>query len=132
MITLVMDLYFKGNSLRDIKDTIKQFYDIDLHHETIRRYILKFTNVINGYTNNIKPKLSNKINVDEQKIRTKHNEFLWSWNAIDRETRFLIANTVTKERTVEEATEIFKEIKKVTGKEKLEITTDKLKSYPQP
>ncbi len=130
MITLVMDLYFKGLSLRDIQGTIKQFYNIKLHHETIRRYVLKFTNAINKYTDNLKPKLSNKIHVDEQKVRTKHNEFLWSWNAIDHDTRFQIANVVTKERNVEDATKIFSKIKDIAGKTDLEITTDALKSYP--
>ena len=32
MITLTMDLYFKGLSLRKITDTIYQFYNIKIHH----------------------------------------------------------------------------------------------------
>lgn len=131
MITLIMDLYFKGLSLRDIQGTIKQFFNVKLHHETIRRYVLKFTDKISKYTDKLNPKLSNKIHVDEQKVRTKHNEHLWSWNAIDNETRFLIANNITKERNIEDAEQIFQKVKDVTGKtENFEIVTDKLTSYP--
>jgi len=132
MITFVMDLYYKGLSLRDIRDTISQFYGITLHHETIRRYILKFSNVMQKFTDKIKPtKLGKKINVDEQMVRTKHNEFVWSWNAIDHDTRFLIANNVTKTKYVEDAKEIFQQIKdKTNTNEQITLVTDGLKTYP--
>lgn len=48
-LCLAMDCYYKGLSLRDIQDTFKQFYCIRLHHETIRRWIMKFTEKINQY-----------------------------------------------------------------------------------
>jgi len=132
MVTLIMDLYYKGNSLRDIKDTIKQFFSIDLHHETIRRYILKFTDVMNKKVENITPtQIGNRFQIDEQKCRTKHNEWLWSWNCIDQETRFVIANTVTKGRSVEEAQKIFTEIRKKTKKDNnITLVTDAMLSYP--
>ncbi len=42
-----MDLYFKSFSLRDIKDTISQHFNINLSHETIRRWIRQFMNKMN-------------------------------------------------------------------------------------
>lgn len=131
MVTLIMDLYYKGNSLRDIKDTIKQFFDIQLHHETIRRYILKFTKTINHYTENLNPETSNRFQIDEQKVRTKHNEMLWSWNCIDTKTRFLVANNITKGRSIEETQEVFTKLKEKTKKNKdIELVTDAMPSYP--
>ncbi|MEK0338209.1 MAG: DDE-type integrase/transposase/recombinase, partial [Nitrosopumilus sp.] len=84
------------------------------------------------FTDKIKPtKLGTKINIDEQMVRTKHKEFVWSWNAIDNKTRFLIANNVTKEKYVEDAKEIFQKIKDVKGTdEQITLVTDAMKSYP--
>ena len=133
MITLVMDLYYKGNSLRDIQDTIKQFFNIKLHHETVRRYILRFTEQINNYVDNFTPAVSDKWHFDEQMIKTKKkDEWLWCWNVVDNQTRFLIANNVTKGKSIEEARQIFKKAKEVTKENKqLELVTDGLPAYEQ-
>ncbi len=133
MITLVMDLYYKGLSLRDIKDTIKQFYDINLHHETIRRYILRFTEKINNHVNQFTPAVSDKWHIDEQMVKTKHtDEFKWVWNVIDNQTRFLIANNVTDSKSIDEARQIFRKAKSITKeRNKLELVTDGLKAYSE-
>ncbi len=39
LITLCMDLYFKGLSYRKIADTLFQFYELEVHHETVRRWV---------------------------------------------------------------------------------------------
>ena len=129
IITLCMDLYYKGLSYRKIADTIYQFYDIDLHHETIRRWINKFMKRMNEYTKQFKPELGKKWQVDEQKVKSKDG-WVWSWNAIDSKTRFLIANEVTFHRSDKSARMIFKKVKEVTDEKPNFITTDGLKSYP--
>ena len=133
MVTLIMDLYYKGNSLRDIKDTIKQFFNIDLNHETVRRYILRYTEQINNYVDGFTPSVSDKWHFDEQKIKTKKkDEWLWCWNVIDSETRFLIANNITKGKSIEEARQIFQKAKEVTKENKqLELVTDGLPAYEE-
>jgi hypothetical protein len=47
--SLIMDLYFKGISLRGIKDHLKQFYNLSLDPSNIMRRIHKFSKVINDY-----------------------------------------------------------------------------------
>ncbi len=131
MICFIMDVYYKGLSLRDIKDSVKQFFSVELHHETIRQYILKFTSKINDFTSHYTPKVSDKWHVDEQKVKTKkEKQWLWAWNILDSKTRFLIANNVTPERSISEARLVFKKAKAVTQKNnRLEIVTDGLQAY---
>ena len=38
MVCLVLDMYYKGNSLRDIQDTLYKNFGLKLHHETVRRW----------------------------------------------------------------------------------------------
>src|SRR3989344_9404015 len=49
LVCLAMDCFYKGLSYRDIADQFKQFYGLDLHHETIRRWVLKFSQVMEKY-----------------------------------------------------------------------------------
>jgi transposase-like protein len=132
---LACDLFFKGNSLRDVADTLKQSFGISINHETIRRNILKFTNKMANYTNTLKPELSKTWGVDEQKVKCK-GKWLWEWNLIDKGTRWAIANTITEQRSIEEARLVFRKGKKNLNLNKhdeqfkgLSISSDGLHSY---
>lgn len=128
IITLTMDLYFKGLSLRDITDTIYQFYGLKLHHETIRRWIMKFTKVMSDYVNKLKPNLSNTWHIDEQKINVKGN-WKWSWNVLDSETRFLLANSISDKRTINSARVVINKAKETAKERPNIIITDCLEAY---
>lgn len=137
MLCLACDLFFKGNSLRDVCDTLKQSFGISINHETIRQNILKFTNKMANYANDLKPELSKTWGVDEQKVKCK-GKWLWEWNLIDKKTRWAIANTITEQRSVEEARQVFKKGKENLNKNKhdeqfkgLSISSDGLLSYPK-
>jgi len=132
VVVMVIDLYLKGVSLRKIKDHLQQFYSIDVNHETIRRWILKFTARMNQYVANFKPKTSEMWHADEQmiKARTQHKKggSAYIWNVLDADTRFLIASKVTEARTRDEAKDIFVKAKQKTKKPKV-IVTDKFRGY---
>jgi len=89
----------KGLSLRDISDTLFQFYNLRVHFDTIRRWITKYTQIMDNYTKDFKPELSDKWHIDEQMIKSK-KDYIWCWNVLDSETRFLIANNVTRGREI--------------------------------
>lgn len=129
MVALTMDLYFKGLSLRKISDTIYQFYEIKIHHETIRRWITTFMGKMNDYVSNQKLKHSDIWVVDEQKVKTKKDQWVWVWNIMDKETRFLIANNVTKGRSEKEARQVFQKAKNKVENKPLFVVTDGLPTY---
>lgn len=128
IVTLTMDLFFKGLSLRDITDTIKQFYGLELHHETVRRWIMRFTEMANEYTNKLQPKLSKTWHTDEQMVKVK-GKWLWNWNVLDSDTRFLIASNVTKGREIKDARKVFQKTKEITENNPDTIITDGLFLY---
>ncbi len=110
----VMDLYFKGLSLRDIQDTLDQFHKIEISHESIRRYIRNFTKLMNNYVKketNGKLKLGGKWQTDEQTIQVRKKK-LWNWNTIDTKTKYLVANNITKSRYYENTVKIMKKPRK--------------------
>jgi transposase-like protein len=128
IVCLAMDMYYKGNSLRDIQNTIYTSFGLKLHHETIRRWNNRFMGKINNYVSTLQPQTSEKMHIDEQVIQVG-KENVWCWNALDNKTRFLLAQQLTKVRTIEDARGIMQKAKKVISQRPKEIATDKGKFY---
>ena len=128
ILCLALDMYYKGNSLRDIQDTLYKNFGLKLHHETIRRWNNKFMGKINTYVSTLKPQTSEKMHIDEQVIQVG-KENVWCWNALDNKTRFLLAQQLTKVRTIEDARGIMQKAKAVISQRPKEIATDKGKFY---
>src|SRR3989344_2028429 len=128
IITACLDLYFKGCSLRKIKDHLRQFYGLEIDHSTIYRWIRRFTKIINNYTDTIKPTTSELWHADEQMIKTG-GRWIWSWNALDSKTRFLIANIITETKEVKDARRLFRKAKEIASERPQGIITDGLQSY---
>jgi len=131
IVTLTMDLYFKGLSLRDISDTLYQFYNLRVHFDTIRRWINKYTQIMDEYTKQFKPELSDKWHIDEQMVKSR-KDWVWCWNCwnvLDSETRFLIANNVTRGREITDARKVLRIAKENIKENPKEIVTDGLWSY---
>ncbi len=128
MVCLVLDMYYKGNSLRDIQDTLYKNFGLKLHHETVRRWISRFMAKKNNYTANLKPQTSDIMHIDEQMIQVgKDNE--WCWNALDNKTRFLLATQITKVRRIKDARGIIQKAKAVISQKPDFVATDKGQFY---
>jgi transposase-like protein len=135
IICLAMDCFYKGLSYRDIADQFKQFYGLSLHHETIRRWVLKFGNIMEKYTTTIQPKnVSNIWHADETLVRTKKakQDYEYQWNVMDKGTQFLLASEVSGyTRSKKDAQKVMTEAYKQNGKAPYQIITDRCPSYQE-
>ncbi len=138
LVCIAMDSYFKGLSYRDIADQFFQFYGLKLHHETIRRWVLKFSSILNKYSKTLQPKTSGVWNADETMVLTKRGrdknnqniEFDYVWNVIDNKTKFLLASISSgRSRKSEDAQKVFTEAYKQMGKIPYQIIVDGYKGY---
>ncbi|MGZ4929194.1 MAG: IS6 family transposase, partial [Halobacteriota archaeon] len=127
MVTVALDLYFKGTSLRKIVDHLEQFHERKVHNTTVLFWVKKYSAIISQYAETLNPKLGGIWHADEMKVKTKRDEWSWLWHVMDSETRFMVANLVTKKREVSDAQELFKEARDA-GKPEL-LITDGLQSY---
>ncbi len=130
LITLTIDLYFKGLSLRDISDTIKQFYNLSIHFDTIRRWIRKYTKIMNNYTDSKKADTSNRWHNDEQMVKVG-DEWKWNNNLLDSETRFLLGTHLSDERTIKDTRKLYQKGKKQSNNLPDEVYTDGLNTYEE-
>mgnify|MGYP001596690991 CR=1 FL=1 len=136
LVCLAMDCFYKGLSYRDIADQFKQFYGLDLHHETIRRWILRFSEVMERYTKTIKPEIKGVWNADETLILTKEGKnkentnYHYVWNVMDNESKFILASECSgRSRSSKDAQHVFEEALKQNGKIPFQIIVDGYAGY---
>lgn len=129
-VTLALDLYFKGVSLRQITDTLNQFFDVRVNHTTVYRWLTRYVTLLNEYAANLKPDVGTaKWHADEMKVKYGA-DWRWLWHVMDRETRYLLVSKVTDSRDLADARGVFQAAKDQAGGETpLVIVTDGLPAY---
>ena len=133
IITVAIDLYFKGVSLRKVKEHLNLFYGIDVSPSSVLYWIRKFGEVVAPYVDQFQPQLSGVYHVDEMMIHvrketTQKGHYSWLWNMMDNTTRFWITSKVSQRREVEDARAVFQDAKSKVPKPNA-IVHDGLQSY---
>jgi transposase-like protein len=129
-ITVALDLYFKGVSLRKIVDHLKQFERVNVSHVAFIKWIKKYVALMQDYVDTLHPELSRVFHADETKVNIR-GQWVWLWHLMDGDTRFLLANHVSQGGTVADAREAFREAKMVAKTDARVLLTDGLESYKQ-
>jgi transposase-like protein len=123
-----LTLYFSGLSLRSVENHFRQNRGFVIHHVTILRWVRKFMRIVIDHTSKHYPIVSQTWHVDEMMVKVK-GEYRWVWNLLDYGSKFLIATTITKERSLTETRAIFKKAKRATAVRPSEIISDGMQSY---
>jgi transposase-like protein len=133
VVTLALDLYFKGVSDRKIADHLKQFYDLTVAHTTPLRWIQKYLRLLSKYAEKHKADVGKIWHSDETTVFIKKEDqkryYQWIWNIIDAKTRYLLACQVTENRHVNDARKALRKAKESTTVRPDAIVTDGLQSY---
>ena len=135
IVTLCLDMFYKGTSLRKITQHVAQFYGLKITHVAILKWVRKFSIIIDEYANTLRPQLSGVWNCDEMKTKMVHEEPIngdkhyWLWNALDNGSRYMIASHLTRGRKHGDAKEFFEVAKRQAKKDPQVIFSDGLDSY---
>ncbi|MEN2975377.1 MAG: IS6 family transposase [Candidatus Caldarchaeales archaeon] len=128
IIALALDLYFKGVSFRKIADHVKQFHGLKVSYVTVYYWIRKYIDLMKGYVEQLKPETSGRWHVDETTVKVG-GEYLWLWNLMDADTRYLLATKLSRGREVSDAREVFRKAKESSKNLPTEVVTDGLRAY---
>jgi transposase-like protein len=145
VVSLTLDLYFSGTSLRKTARILNDHFDMSLGNATIHRWILKFVPMVSEYAQGLTPQLSETWQADEVFVKMRGGEtakggidrktqkgMAYLWNVMDRKTRFLLASRVSQHRNVNGAVAVFNEARRNAGESQPEtIFADGLSAYPQ-
>jgi transposase-like protein len=133
VITLTLDLYFKGVSQRKICDHLKQFESVVVTQPTILSWIRKYMKLLSKYVEKYKADVGNIWHSDETTIFLKKEGekkyYEWIWNVMDSKTRYLLACQITETRFTSDARKPLQAAKKIANKRPDAIVTDGLQGY---
>lgn len=128
ILTVVLDLFYKGVSTRKISDHLRQFHKVEVDHSTVYRWVIKYTERIHEYTTNLQPQTGRIWNSDEMMINVGGKK-KWQWNIMDKDSRFMLNSHITDKRFVKDADTHLKKARKQAGKAPDFLFTDGLQSY---
>jgi transposase-like protein len=126
-ITTAMQLYFSGESLRNVSKSLK-LLGMDVTHQTVYNWIKKYTKLMEQYLDKIVPQVGDAWRADEIFIKI-HGDMKYVFALMDDETRYLIAHEVADSKEKHDASGLFKKGKQVTQTKPKLIITDGLPSY---
>lgn len=127
VITSAMQLYFTGESLRNVQKFLK-LQGVTISHVSILKWIKRYTALMMDYLKKIKPNVSDTWRADEIWVKI-NGDMKYLFAMMDDETRFWIAQEVADTKYKHDARNLLRMSKEVTGKKPLTFITDGLPSY---
>ncbi len=123
-ITSAMQLYFSGESLRNVQKFLKM-QGAKVSHVTVYNWIGKYVGLMQKYleSKNFEPELGSTWRADELFVKIKGNP-KYVYALMDDETRFWIAEQVADSKYTEDVRPLLKEGVKVAGKKPDMFITD--------
>ncbi|MFA5365699.1 MAG: IS6 family transposase [Candidatus Bathyarchaeia archaeon] len=127
VITSAMQLYFTGESYRNVQKFLKM-QGVEVDHSTIIRWVRKYIRLMESYVEKMKPNVSDTWRADEIYMKVKGNmKYLFAM--MDDETRFWIAQEMAETKEKHDARTLFVRAKYLMGKQPKTLITDGLPSY---
>ena len=131
VIVTGLNLYFEGLSARKVQKQMKDIYGEELSQTTIWSWVQKYSKLAAEYAKTLTPQVSGKIHHDETQIKVD-GTYHWFWEALDGETRFIVASHISGVRNHAETFQMFKKIKEGCGAQPQAIFVDGSNSYDLP
>jgi len=121
-ITTAMQLYFSGESLRNVARSLR-LLGTQVSHQTIYRWIAKCTELMQKYLDKITPQVSDTWATDELFLKVKGNlKYLYAM--MDEQTRFWIAQEVADTKFTADLRPLFQAAKVIAGKVPKTLVSD--------
>jgi transposase-like protein len=121
-ITTAMQLYFSGESLRNVAKSLK-LLGVQVSHQTIYNWIEKYTALMEKYLDKITPQVSDTWAADELFLKVKGNlKYLYAM--MDEQTRFWIAQEVADTKYTADVRPLFQLAKAVADKAPKTLVSD--------
>ena len=128
-ITTAMQLYFSGESLRNVAKSLR-LLGINVTHQTVYNWIKKYIKLMEKYLEDITPHVSDTWRADELFLKVKGNtKYLYA--LMDDETRFWIAQQISENKYKDDIRQMLRDGKELTGKKPKVFITDGARNFHQ-
>jgi len=127
VITSAMQLYFTGESLRNVQKFLR-LQGVEVSHQTVYNWIKKYTSLMKQYLDKLTPQVGDKWRADEVYVKIRGNmKYLFA--LMDDETRFWISKEVADRKEGHDAKGLLINAHKTTKTRPRVFITDGLRSY---
>jgi transposase-like protein len=121
-ITMAMQLYFSGESLRNTARSLR-LIGVEVSYRTVLNWINKYTALMEKYLDKITPNVSDTWRADELFLKVRGNmKYLYA--LMDDQTRFWIAQEVADTKYTADLRPLFQKGKQVAEKQPKTLITD--------
>jgi transposase-like protein len=121
-ITQAMQLYFTGESLRNVQKFL-QLQGVNISHVSVYKWIRKYVGLMQTYLDRLTPRVSDTWRADELYLKVK-GDMKYLFALMDDETRFWIAEQISDGKFTADVRPLFAEGKRVAGKRPMTLITD--------
>jgi transposase-like protein len=129
IITTAMQLYFSGESLRNVQKFIR-LQGLEMSHVAIYKWIKKYVTLMQAYLERIAPNVSDTWRTDELFLKVK-GDTKYLYAIMDDSTRFMIAQQVAGSKYTEDVRPLFNEAKSITCKKPTTLISDGAPNFHQ-
>lgn len=128
-IARALDLYFRGMSVRKVREHLEQVERLHVSHMAVYRWIVHYAKLAAEWMDAQGARTSDRWHIDETVVNVNgKNEYLW--NVLDHETRFLLATHVSEDRSLANTRAPIRKAKAATPDRPVDVLTDGMNSYP--
>jgi putative transposase len=129
IITEAMQLYFSGESFRNVKQFMR-LQSVNISHVAVYKWVNKYVQLMQTYLDKLKPQVGNAWRTDELYVKIRGNmKYLYA--LMDDETRFWIAQQVSATKYTADVRPLFQKAKEVAGKRPNVLISDGAPNYNQ-
>jgi transposase-like protein len=127
-VSSALDDYYKGKSINDIRDSLNQHYQNCPSSKTVYGWINKFTDEAINQFKDYHPQIGGTVVADETVIKLDGKNY-WCIDIIDRDTRYLLATKLSKNREANDIKALMEKARDVCGSTPKRVLTDGWKGY---
>jgi putative transposase len=122
MITSALQLYYTGESFRNIQKFLK-LQGVKMSHVAIYKWVKKYVGLMQVYLEKITPNVADAWRADELYVKIRGNpKYLYA--LMDDQTRFWIAQQVADTKYTSDVRPLFARAKEITGRRPNTMITD--------
>jgi transposase-like protein len=126
-ITMALQLYFSGESLRNVQKSLR-LLGVEVCPKTVWTWIRKYVGLMEKYLDTITPQVSDTWRADELWVKFR-GQMKYVFAMMDDETRFWIAQEVADSKKKHDVRNLFRNGRAYAGKVPQTLITDSLHSY---
>lgn len=121
-ITMAMQLYFSGESLRNVQRSL-ELLGMKVSHQTVWNWISKYVSLMERYLDKITPQVGETWRADEIMVKFS-GKMNYVFAMMDDETRFWIARQVAEKKGTGDVRPLFQHAQDKAGKKPMLLITD--------